>query len=313
MAADHIPADRLGADPSTTLLRSPPKDERDFLIGAINNWILNFDNLSGMRPWLSDGLCRMATGGGFATRELYTDTSEILVDLKRPTIVNGIDDLATRPDFAERSILLHLHPIQDENRITERELMAAFQQNYAAILGGILNLLSTAIRNVDSVSLTSQPRMADFAVWAAAANIEGFLDAYSQNQNAITVTGVQASPVGSAVIFLMEDEAEWNGTMAELHKELEKFVEEDVRHSKSWPKSPTWLSNYLRRLGSSLRKLGIDVTLPEQAKDHQVHIEKILQPENIANIAELHPENQANEQNRQFSEDVENIQYIEEF
>ena len=107
-------------------------------------------------------------------------------------------------------------------------------------------------------------------------------------------------------MLLMEDETKWNGTMAELHKELEKFVEEDVRHSKAWPKSATWLSNYLRRLGSSLRKLGIDVTLPEQAKDHQVHIREILQPGKIANIANLPPENQANEQKQQFSEDVGN-------
>ena len=297
---------RMLIDPSGVPLRSPPKDERDFLIGVTNNWLISLDNLSGMRSWLSDALCRMATGGGFATRELYTDTSEILIDLQRPTIVNGIDDVATRPDFAERSMLLHLHPIQPKDRCTEKKLMEAFQKDCATILGGIMNLLSSAIRNVDSVSLKSQPRMADFAEWAVAAEIEGFLDAYNQNQNAVTVTGVQASPVGGAVMFLMEDEVEWNGTMAELHKELEKFIDEDVKYSKAWPKSPTWLSNNLRRLGSSLRKLGIDVTLPEQAKDHQVHIKKILQPKNIANIAEMPAENQANGQNRQFSEDVGN-------
>ena len=322
---------RMLIDPSSVPLRPPPKDERDFLIGATNNWMISLDNLSGMRPWLSDALCRMATGGGFATRELYTDISEILIDLQRPTIVNGIDDVATRPDFAERSMLLHLPPIQSQDRFTEKKLMEAFQEVCATILGGIMNLLSSAICNVDSVSLKSQPRMADFAEWAVAAKIDGFLDAYNQNQNAVTVTGVQASPVGSAVMYLMEDKVEWNGTMAELHKELEKFIEEDLKNSKAWPKSPTWLSNYLRRLGSSLRKLGIDVTLPEQAKDHQVHIKTILQSGKIVDIVELPQENEANEQNRQFSEDVknnaviamgqkgqkssivENTQYIEEF
>jgi len=308
---------RMLIDPSSVPLRSPPKDERDFLIGATNNWLISLDNLSGMRPWLSDALCRMATGGGFATRELYTDTSEILIDLQRPTIVNGIDDVATRPDFAERSMLLHLPPIQSKDRYTEKKLMEAFQEDYAIILGGTMNLLSSAIRNVDSVSLKLQPRMADFAEWAVAAKIEGFLDAYNQNQNAVTVTGVQASPVGSAVMFLMEDQVKWNGTMAELHKELGKFIDDDLKNSKAWPKSPTWLSNYLRRLGSSLRKLGIDITLPEQAKDHQVHIKKILQSGKIADIAELPEENEVNElfpenvamvngQKRQLSRDVGN-------
>jgi len=297
---------RLLIDPSTVPLRSPPKDERDFLVGATNNWMVTLDNLSGIRPWLSDSICRLATGGGFSTRELYTDTDEVLVEIQRPVIVNGIDDVATRPDFAERSILLHLHPIPPLQRITERKLWKEFNIHHANILGGIMNILSLAIRNIKTVCLEMQPRMADFAEWAVAAKIEGFLDAYNQNQNAVTVTGVQASPVGSAVMFLMEDKVEWNGTMAELHKELEKFIDDDVKNSKAWPKSPTWLSNYLRRLGSSLRKLGIDVTLPEQAKDHQVYIKKILQPGNIANIAELPAENQANGQNRQFSEDVGN-------
>jgi hypothetical protein len=290
---------RMLIDPSTTLLRSPPKDERDFLIGAINNWLLNFDNLSGMRPWLSDGLCRMATGGGFATRELYTDTNEILVDLKRPAIVNGIDDLATRQDFAERSILLHLHPIQDDRRVTEKKLMKAFWGAHANILGGIMKLLSSAICNIDSVSLASQPRMADFAQWVEAAGIAGFLDAYNDNQNAVTSTGLHASPVGSAVMDLIDLETEWKGTMAELHRELENYTDDEIRATKAWPKSATWLSNYLRRLGSSLRKLGIDVTLPEQATDHQVHIKKTPRPVKIADIAELPAENNANEQNQQ--------------
>lgn len=61
---------RLLVDPSRVLLRAEPKEPRDLAIGAENAWVLGFDNISSLPPWLSDGLCRIATGSGFGTREL---------------------------------------------------------------------------------------------------------------------------------------------------------------------------------------------------------------------------------------------------
>ena len=61
------------------------------MIAATNGWTVAFDNLSGLPPWLSDSLCTLATGGGFSTRELYTDGDEKLFEATRPIIINGID------------------------------------------------------------------------------------------------------------------------------------------------------------------------------------------------------------------------------
>src|SRR5262249_55077610 len=36
------------------------------------------DNLSGLPAWLSDALCRLASGGSFAVRQLYSDDEEVL-------------------------------------------------------------------------------------------------------------------------------------------------------------------------------------------------------------------------------------------
>src|SRR5207249_4833322 len=99
---------RLLVDPSVSLIRTPPKDDRDLLIAASNSRVVAYDNLSGVTPWLSDGLCRLATGGGFSTRELYTDSEEVFFDAKRPIILNGIDHLAERADLAERAVILCL-------------------------------------------------------------------------------------------------------------------------------------------------------------------------------------------------------------
>ena len=77
-------------DPNTAPLRALPREDRDLFIAASNGHVLAFDNVSGLPAWISDTLCRLATGGGFAVRQLYTDQDEVLFDAARPVILNGI-------------------------------------------------------------------------------------------------------------------------------------------------------------------------------------------------------------------------------
>jgi hypothetical protein len=90
-------------DPNTAPLRALPREDRDLFIAANNGHLLSFDNVSGLPAWISDTLCRLATGGGFAVRQLYTDQDEALFDAQRPVILNGIEDIVTRPDLADRA------------------------------------------------------------------------------------------------------------------------------------------------------------------------------------------------------------------
>jgi len=83
---------------------------------AGNGHVLAFDNLSGLPPWLSDALCRLTSGGGFSTRRLFTDQDEILFAAARFIILNGIEEVVTRPDLADRAILLMLVPIAERQR-----------------------------------------------------------------------------------------------------------------------------------------------------------------------------------------------------
>jgi hypothetical protein len=50
----------------------------------------------------------LAAGGGFATRVLYTNAEESVIDVKRPCIINGISAVGTRPDLIDRIIHLDL-------------------------------------------------------------------------------------------------------------------------------------------------------------------------------------------------------------
>ena len=115
-------------DPNQAMLRSEPREVRDLMIAAKNGWILAYDNLSNILPWMADALCRLATGGGFGTRELYTDDEEIIFDSMRPVILNGIEDMATRSDLADRAVSLTLPTIPESQRRTEAELWRAMRR-----------------------------------------------------------------------------------------------------------------------------------------------------------------------------------------
>ena len=156
-------------DPAVEPLRAPPRDERDLAIAASGNWIPALDNLSGVRPWLSDALCRLATGGGFATRELYSDDREVLFSQKRPVILNGIDSLAVAGDLRDRSLVIELPAIPPGEKRTEREFYRELEMVRPQVLGALLDAVSAALRNLDQVELQELPRMADFALWVAAA------------------------------------------------------------------------------------------------------------------------------------------------
>jgi hypothetical protein len=105
----HIFRDPAGvARPEHAPLRAPPREDCDL-------WRLTaICSLSttcpGCQRWISDTLCRLATGGGFAVRQLYTDQEEVLFDAARPVILNGIEDIVARPDLADRAVFLTLEP-----------------------------------------------------------------------------------------------------------------------------------------------------------------------------------------------------------
>src|SRR4029450_13413809 len=82
-------------DPNTAALRTTPRDERDLVIAATNGWVIAVEDLSPLPDWLSDAVCCLATGTGFATRELYTDAEEAIFAAQRPIVMNGIEEVTT--------------------------------------------------------------------------------------------------------------------------------------------------------------------------------------------------------------------------
>jgi hypothetical protein len=253
-------------DPNTAPLRALPREERDLFIAATNAHALAFDNVSGMPPWISDALCRLSTGGGFATRELHTDQDEVLFNAERPVILNGIEDIATRADLADRAVMLTLSPIADEKRRTEKEIWDEFHAAHPAILGALLDGVVRGLSTLPNTTLKRKPRMADFALWVTACEPAlnmpcTFEAAYSDNRTQATETVIEANPVAEAVRTLMNYRTEWAGTATQLLEELSDIAGDTIKRSKHWPGAAHVLSGRLRRAATFLRKVGIEIDL----------------------------------------------------
>jgi hypothetical protein len=146
---------RASIDPNMAPVRALPREERDLMIAANNAHVLAFDNLSSLPSWLSDALCRLASGGSFALRQLYTDADEVLFQAARPTILNGIEDVITRQDLADRAIFLTMGSLRDEQRRPEAEIWREFELARPRILGALLDAAAHGFRMQACTSIGS--------------------------------------------------------------------------------------------------------------------------------------------------------------
>ena len=254
---------RAMIDPNTAPARAMPKDARDLAIMANNGWVLVFDNLSHLPVWFSECLCRLsAGGGGFSTRQLFSDTDEVLFDGQRPLVLNGIEQLASRTDLIDRSVILDLPVI--ERFTQEGEFWKQFKAAHPRLLGALLTVVVDALRKRPEVQLRDTSRLADYAVFATAAESAlglskgTFMRAYSGNRENANAVALEASPIASLVCGLAE-KGLWEGTAEPLLRKLSTMVEEEVRRRRNWPKSAGVLSGMLRRLAPALRRAGVDI------------------------------------------------------
>ncbi len=179
---------RALVDPNAAPLRAQPREPRDLMIAATNGWVVALDNLSAVPVWLSDALCRLATGGGFAVRELFSDAEEALFDAQRPVLLTGIEELATRGDLLDRALVVTLPAIPEDARRPESELWPAFEAARPRVLGALLAAVAAGLARLPETRLARLPRMADFALWVTAAEPAlwpepgAFLRAYAGNR-----------------------------------------------------------------------------------------------------------------------------------
>jgi hypothetical protein len=254
-------------DPRSPEQRSPPTSEEDLIVAATGAHVLAYDNISTLPDWLSDGFCRLSTGGGAGKRRLYSDSDEILFHGRRPIFLTGIEDFVQRADLVDRCNIFGLEAVKEDERLSDSELTAKFNKSAPAILGALLDGLVIGLKYLPEVKIDDKPRMADFVLWAEACTraywpAGTFVEAYRKSQAASVELVLEASTVGSAVIRFMEGRDEWKGQASELLDQLTTLVGERAAKEREWPKRPNMLSGKLRRAAPALRKTGIHVAFP---------------------------------------------------
>jgi hypothetical protein len=258
-------------DPNAAPVRTAPREERDLFIAAGNGHLLAFDNLSDLPTWASDALCRLASGGSFAVRQLYTDRDEVLFQAARPIILNGIEDIITRPDLADRAIFLSLPQLPEERRRAEKQMWRDFETAQPRILGALLDAASLGLRALPDVRLERLPRMADFALWATACErafcpAGGFLHAYEVNRRSAVEDIVEADPIAACIQDLMAVRSTWSGSASDLLRVAAPARHRASRTDAGRPKSPRALAGRLRRAQTPLRALGIEMTFGREGR-----------------------------------------------
>ena len=223
-----------------------------------------------MPHWLSDALCRLATGGSFAVRQLYTDDEEVLFEATRPILLNGIEDVISRPDLGDRGDISDLGTHSGDRPASGGRAVEAIRNRAPPrILGALLDAVVQGLRAVNYVQLAALPRMADFALWAAACETAfwpagTFARAYAANRRAAVESIIEADPLADCVRTMMRERTSWTGSASDLLRLCAEGAREDALVA-----SPPWAKNsrddYAGRR-TFLRMLGIEMTFAREGR-----------------------------------------------
>jgi hypothetical protein len=267
-------------DPSALEPGALPGDEQDFAVRMHGAYIQCFDNASVIPPWLSDALCRAATGATYAARKLYSDDDLAILQYLRPIVLTTIDAGTLSGDLVERQLPLDLDRIKPGGRKTERAVIGdnadekpglfdELEQARPVILGSLLDLVSAVLANITSVHPAELPRMADFArILAALDKAMGWetFSQYSEAVNSETGALVEGNPFAVRLVEFMADRQEWTGTATALRDALTAMLPDPDHPPKGWPADPTRTGGLLKRMAPSLRVHGIEAEFDREGK-----------------------------------------------
>ena len=251
--------------PSNAPLKTMPSSDDAFKRIALQNRFCIVDNISLLSGKQADLLCQLSTGIGYTFRPPGSAGEGVPITTSCPIVLNGINNVVTRPDLLERTITIYLEKITPQTRKPLSTLWDSFEKAKPRILGALYEGISAAIRNHPTTVLHETPRMADFAVFASAAqpaygwDQQSFLDAYGKAAQEAAEDNLRTDPIA---IILMESMEGVPSAEYEPAKWVEKLKEYAVKNKTGTilPTNPRVLSESISRLQPMLRTQGLEVT-----------------------------------------------------
>ena len=256
-------------DPSKNRCNSLPNNTRDLASVLANNYLCVFDNISNIKPEVSDVLCQSIDLGAFSARKLYTDGEVHTNAFRNCLILNGIGNFANRGDLVDRCVKISLQRISTQQREQLSDLRQKFQKDLPIILGAVFDLVKRTLPLVGTIKVGAAPRLADFyclggaiskALWGSE---QVFFEAFAQNEESKFADMVNDDPFSAAV----KQFAEKMGTRT-LRLEPTEFFEklkaqvgivEYSNAKNNFPQSASALGKRIPRIQPALAAVGIDI------------------------------------------------------
>ena len=256
-------------DNNSVNLRVTPKSTEDIFVGAGMSWVVSFENLSHLTPAMQDALCTLATGGGYASRKLFTNDEENIISVKRPVIINSIPHVITAQDLTDRAINIEAPRVSGYLEVTE--INKAWEIDKPIIFGGLMDLFVNTLKGIDSVkNIDNSIRMIDFtrlgeSMARSLGHDEGhFTSLYKANRLEGLSRSLEASPVVVALIELVENHhgglQVFHGVVKKLYLDLTSAQAQNQKNNKDgWVRSPRGLTEAIKRHQPALKEIGITV------------------------------------------------------
>jgi hypothetical protein len=301
---------KILVDPSSLKTLSFPRDSNEFIQQLSHNYVAVYDNISDIKEWISDLLCKAVTGNSASKRGLYTDDDDFYYNFKRVVGLNGINLGATKADLLDRGLIIQLERIPKEYRKKVEDIWDEFDELKPRLLGYIFDILVKVLQFKSENPIFnlqgSLNRMADWEEYAeiisrCIGKTEGEFQRVYQNNIGVQIDeAIAANPLSLAVVALMKEfmkdkineetgelidpksKLEWIGTPTKLSEELNNIaigiLNININRIRSWPKSPNYLSRRLNEIKTNLREKGIEIeTGTKDDKDNrQIIIRKVL-------------------------------------
>ena len=194
-------------------------------------------------------------------------------------IINGINNVVERGDLQDRTITINLEIL--EKRESPQDLEKIFEEKKPLIMGGLFDLLATALRNKRDVKINdaNMPRMIDYARFGSACEeylglSKGeFVKIYKNNQQMSIEENAENDTFIQAILNVLEEKAYIYETATELTNMLKDSVKDEIA-KKNLPSNAVWLKRALNRKKPILRKIGIDVD-EKAGKKKVISIKKV--------------------------------------
>lgn len=256
-------------DPSKNRCNSLPNNTRDLASVLANNYLCVFDNISNIKPEVSDVLCQSIDLGAFSARKLYTDGEVHTNAFRNCLLLNGIGNFANRGDLVDRCVKISLQRISTQQREQLSDLRLKFQKDLPIILGAVFDLVKRTLPLVGTIKVGAAPRLADFyclggaiskALWGSE---QVFFEAFAQNEETKFAEMIEDDPLSSAVKQFAEKMQTDTLTLAptDFFKQLKAQVgfDEYLNAKNNFPQSASALGKKLPRIQTALSAVGVDI------------------------------------------------------